>query len=155
MTKRIMSDAEIRRRKKAQGTISHATGTLGLTALGGTLLATKTGSKGTKAAFKLVGRKRPKALKPKNIKRGIAPILATGAGIGGAGSFNFAAYTNAESRKRKMATPVKKARFSNKHRSTAQDILEQMFDARKAEEKRRKRKVKKSDTVSAFGVDHG
>ncbi len=54
-----------------------------------------------------MGRERPKALKPKNIKRGIAPILATGAGIGGAGSFNFAAYTNAESRKRKMATVSK------------------------------------------------
>jgi hypothetical protein len=104
---RLMSDAEIRRRKKLQGTISHATGALGLTALGGTLLATKTGSKGTKAAFKAVGRSRPKALKPKNLKRGTAPILATGAGIGGAGSFNFAAYTNAESRKRKMATVSK------------------------------------------------
>lgn len=110
MANRIMSDAEIRRRKKLQGHISQATGALGLTALGGTLLATKTGGKGTKAAFKAMGRERPGFLKPKKLKKATAPILATSAGIGGAGAFNFAAYTNAESRKRKVAmTTVKKS----------------------------------------------
>ena len=98
---RVMSDAEIRRRKALQGKISETTGALGLTALGGTLLATKGGSKATKAAFKVAGRERPGFLKPKNLRRHTAPILATSAGIGGAGSFNFAAYTNAESRKRR------------------------------------------------------
>jgi hypothetical protein len=109
MSQRLMSDTEIRHRKKIQGHISQATGGLGLTALGGTLLSTKTGGKGTKAAFKLVGRDRPGFLKPKKLKKATAPILATSAGIGGAGAFNFAAYTNAESRKRKAAmTTVKK-----------------------------------------------
>ena len=103
---RNMSDAEIRRRKKLQGSISHATGTLGLTALGGTLLATKTGSKATKAAFAAAGKERPGFLKPKKLRKATAPILATSAGIGGAGAFNFASYTNAESRKRKQLKPV-------------------------------------------------
>ena len=180
--KRNMSDAEIRRRKKIQGTISHATGTLGLTALGGTLLATKTGSKGTKAAFKLIDRQRPKALKPKNLKRGVAPLLATGAGIGGAGSFNFAAYTNAESRKRKQVTVKKshevmfageegsaeayeaelvefeKSKFPTKTRKAAESFTEHFLEASAQDKRRRrKRKVKKSYplTVSAFGVEHG
>lgn len=108
MASRLMSDAELRRRKKLQGHISVTTGTLGLTALGGTLLATKSGSKATKATFAAIGRKRPALLKPKKLKQHTAPILAAGAGIGGAGSFNFASYTNAESRKRKQLTPVKK-----------------------------------------------
>ncbi len=97
---RLMSDAEIRRRKKLQGHISQTTGALGLTALGGTMLATKSGSKLTRRAFEAAGRERPAVLKPKNLRRKTAPILATSAGIGGAGSFNFASYTNAEGRKR-------------------------------------------------------
>lgn len=104
-----MSDAEIRRRKKLQGHISQTTGALGLTALGGTLLATKTGSNATKQAFKAVNMTRPSFLKPKKLKKATAPLLATSAGIGGAGSFNFASYTAAEGRKRKMQQPVKKA----------------------------------------------
>jgi len=106
MSKRIMSDAEIRRRKKLQSHISLTTGTLGLTALGGTLLATKRGGKASKAAFKAINRTRPKSLHPKNLSGHTAPILATSAGIGGVGAFNFASYTNAESRKRKAAMPV-------------------------------------------------
>ena len=105
---RNMSDAEIKRRKKLQGHISQTTGALGLTALGGTLLATKGGGRATKAAFKAVGAKRPGVLKPKKLGKATAPILATSAGIGGAGAFNFASYTNAESRKRKQAVPVQK-----------------------------------------------
>lgn len=104
-----MSDTEIRHRKKVQGAVSYTTGTLGLTALGGTLLATKTGSKATKAVFTAAGRPRPGILKPKNLRQKTAPILATGAGIGGAGSFNFAAYTRAESKKKRQAAPVKKS----------------------------------------------
>jgi hypothetical protein len=109
MASRLMSDAEIKRRKKLQGHISQATGALGLTALGGTLLATKRGGKASSAAFKAVGTKRPKALHPKKLKGHTAPILATSAGIGGLGAFNFAAYTGAESRKRNMTKPVKKS----------------------------------------------
>ena len=159
MAKRIMSDAEIRRRKHLQGTISQTTGTLGLTALGGTLLASRGGRNTLRKIPQLKNKiKAPPAKDPDRdkIKGAVTPILATGAGLGGLGAFNFAAYTNAESRKRKAGmTTVKKASFSNKHRSAAQEILDQLFDARKAEEKRRKRKVRKSDTCSAFGVDHG
>lgn len=103
MSKPLLSDAEIKRKKKIQGAVSQTTGALGLTALGGTMLATKRGGKLTAKGFKAVGRERPKALDPVKLKSHTAPILATSAGIGGVGAFNFAAYTNAESRKRKPA----------------------------------------------------
>lgn len=105
---RLMSDAEIKHRKKIQGHLSQATGTLGLTALGGTLLGTKAGGRVGAKALKLVRSKKtfPSAQKFKDVT---APVLATSAGIGGAGSFNFASYTNAESRKRKQMAPVSKA----------------------------------------------
>lgn len=106
--KRSMSQAEINRRKKVQGLSSQVGGTLGLAALGGTLLATKRGSSATKAAFKSVGRERPTFLKPKRINAKIAPVLATSAGIGGASAFNFAAYTKAEAKQRKKKVPVMK-----------------------------------------------
>lgn len=106
---RVMSDTELRHRKKLQGTISQTTGALGLTALGGTMLATRRGGAATKAAFKAVGRSRPAALKPGKLRAHTAPILATSAGLGGLGSFNFAAYTNAESKKRKTMAPIQKS----------------------------------------------
>lgn len=104
---RTMSDAEIRRRKQVQGHLSQATGGLGLAALGGTLMSTKRGGKAVKGAFKAVGQTRPKALAPKTMGKHTAPILATGAGISGIGSFNFASYTGAESRKRKAGAVSK------------------------------------------------
>ena len=103
-----MSDAEIRRRKKVQGHISQATGALGLAALGGTIAA----SRGGRNTLRKIPKLEPhiKAPKPKDpdrdkIKGAVTPVLATSAGLGGIGAFNFGAYTNAESRKR---TPVKK-----------------------------------------------
>lgn len=103
---RVMSETEIRHRKKVQGKISQATGALGLTALGGTLLATKRGGRlSTKVAHSL-GKPRPKVLAPETLKEKTAPILATSAGLGGVGSFNFAAYTGAEGRKKKPAMPT-------------------------------------------------
>ena len=39
----MMSDAEIKRRKRVQGHVSQATGALGLAALGGTLAASRGG----------------------------------------------------------------------------------------------------------------
>jgi len=102
MSSRIMSDAEIRRRKKLQGHISETTGALGLTALGITGLRSKGGQKALKAGFSTIGRKRPGVLKPKKLEGVNTAVLSTGAGIGGAGSFNFASYTNAEGRKRKQ-----------------------------------------------------
>lgn len=93
----VMSDAEIRRRKRVQGHISQATATLGLAALA------------TRGGASAVGRlkKVPKlmSLGPK-LKEASNTLTTTGAGIGGVGGYNFAAYTNAESKKRK---PVAKA----------------------------------------------
>lgn len=105
MPNRLMSDAEIRRRKKAQGHVSQITGGLGLAALGGTLAASRGGRNTLRKIPQL--KNRIKAPPPKDpnrdkIKGAVTPVLATSAGLGGASSFNFAAYTNAESRKRKQ-----------------------------------------------------
>ena len=107
---RLMSDAEIKHRKKVQGHVSQATGALGLAALGGTLAASRGGRTALRKIPKL--EHKIKAPGPKDpdrdkIKGAINPILATSAGLGGLGSFNFASYTGAESRKRNMQ-PVKK-----------------------------------------------
>ena len=112
MPGRLMSDAEIRHRKKVQGHVSQATGALGLAALGGTLAASRGGRNTLRKIPQL--KNKIKAPPPKDpnrdrIKGAVTPVLATSAGLGGASSFNFAAYTNAESRKRKAAVaPVKK-----------------------------------------------
>jgi hypothetical protein len=109
---RIMSDAEIRRRKKAQGHLSQTTGALGLTSLGafgasklpGAKVLTKTPTLRRIGASKTLNR-----IDPKKAKDFALGTSTAGAGIGGAGSFNFAAYTNAESRKRGPNTKVKKS----------------------------------------------
>ena len=106
--KRAMSDTEIRHRKKVQAGVSQAGGVLGLTALGGTLAA----SRGGRTALRKIPQLKPhiKAPAPKDpnrdrIQGAVTPVLATSAGLGGLGAFNFAAYTKAESRKRKAAVP--------------------------------------------------
>lgn len=95
MAKDLMSDAEIRRRKKAQGHISQATGALGLASVGAFGASKLPGSK---LARKVPRLKKINEQKAKDLALGTSTL---GAGIGGAGSFNFASYTNAESRKRK------------------------------------------------------
>jgi hypothetical protein len=101
---RTMSEAEIKRRKKAQGVVSRTTGTLGLTSL-----AAYGASKvpGTKLATKVPQLRRINSKKAKDLALGTS---TAGAGIGGAGSFNFAAYTAAEGKKgqrvKKQWTPV-------------------------------------------------
>lgn len=96
MTKPIQSDASIRRRKKIQGNISIAGGTLGLTALG---------AKGGSVA--LAGGRAGRLLKVKanhqmsqKLKDASTGLTTLGAGIGGLGAYNFASYTKAEARKR-------------------------------------------------------
>jgi hypothetical protein len=99
-----MSDAEIRRRKKVQGYVSRTTGALGLASLGA-FGASKI--PGSARAVRLV----PKAKKinQKKAENWALGTSTAGAGIGGAGSFNFASYTAAEGRKMK---PVAKIDFS-------------------------------------------
>src|SRR5678815_4370214 len=109
---RLMSDAEIKRRKRVQGHVSQATGALGLAALGGTLAASRGGRNTLRKIPALQSKiKKPPPLDPKRdkIKGAVTPVLATSAGLGGIGSFNFAAYTNAESRKRQQKKPVVKS----------------------------------------------
>lgn len=100
---RVMSDAEIRHRKKVQGHISQATGALGLAALGGTLAASNPGRRALRKIPGLASRvrpPRPPEPNPDRIGGATTPVLATSAGLGGIGSFNFASYTGAESKKR-------------------------------------------------------
>ena len=106
-----MSDAEIKRRKKIGSHLSQAGGAVGLTALGGTLLASRGGRNAMRAIPKLKPHvAAPKTLKPDRdrIQGVVNPLLATGAGLGGVGAFNFASYTGAEARKRTMTPAVKK-----------------------------------------------
>lgn len=105
MSVKPLSNDEIKRRKKIQARTSQVTGTLGLAALGGTALATRSGQKVLAAGFKRAGKPVPQHLtsqpKPKGLDRTITPMLATSAGIGSLGSFNFARYTRAEADKGK------------------------------------------------------
>jgi hypothetical protein len=108
---RIMSDTEIKRRKRLQGHISQTTGTLGLASLGAfgaskipaAKVLTKTPRLRRIGASPIVN-----AINPEKAKNASIGLSAASGGIGGAGAYNFAAYTNAESRKRKQVVPVKK-----------------------------------------------
>lgn len=104
MSKRLMSDAEIKRRKKLQGHISQTTGALGLTSLAAFTASKTPGAKFMSKTPRL--RRIASAVDTKKAENIALGTSTAGAGIGGAGSFNFAAYTNAESRKRTQ--PVKK-----------------------------------------------
>jgi hypothetical protein len=103
VSKPLISDAEIRRRKKIQARTSQATGALGIGALGAQIASTKTGGA---AGAKLAGLARVKnptkfgeSVRARGEKVRV-PLLATSAGIGSVASFNFARYTDAEARKR-------------------------------------------------------
>lgn len=100
MASRIMSDAEVKRRKKVQGRLSQTTSTLGLAGVGvGTAAAVASKKPGTlKHIRKIPGAKN--ATQPGLKDAGLYTSLASG-GISGVGGYNFAAYTNAESRRRK------------------------------------------------------
>jgi hypothetical protein len=110
MSTRLMSDAEIKRRKRAQGHISQVTGGLGLAAMTGTLAASRGGRNAMRKIPALktrIAKPPPKDPNRDRIKGAITPALATSAGLGGIGAFNFASYTNAESRKRTAMAPKK------------------------------------------------
>jgi len=106
-----LTPAQIKQKKRTQARVSRVTGTLGLAALTGTALATRPGQKVLRAGFKQAGRKMPKSLtaepKEPSLNRTITPMLATSAGIGSLGAFNFARYTGAEAEKGKR--PIKKS----------------------------------------------
>ncbi len=115
MSQRIMSDAEIRRRKKVQGTTSKTTSTLGLAGFG-IGAATIAASKGKGAPGRLKAIRKVPGLKkatPEKLKDAGLYTSLTSGGIGSVGGYNFAAYTNAESRKRK--TMVTKSAFGVEH----------------------------------------
>jgi len=97
--KRIMSDAEIKRRKKLQSHISETTGALGLASLGAFSASKLPAAKFMSKTPRL--RRLASSVNTKKMENIALGTSTAGAGIGGAGSFNFAAYTNAESRKKK------------------------------------------------------
>lgn len=172
---RIMSDAEIRRRKKAQAVLSETTGGLGLAALGGTLAASTRGRNTLRKIPKLkekVAAPKPKDPNRDKIKDATTPILATAAGLGGIGSFNFGMYTNAESRKRgpRQPQPVKKSSvpepmFSEigkavdyeaeiSEQTPVETVAKTQHAYQQIEINKRRRNNFKKDATSAFGVVH-
>jgi len=101
-----MSDTEIRHRKKIQGHLSQTTGVLGLSSLGAFAASKAPGAKVLAKTPRLA--RAASKINPKKAEGAALGLSTAGAGIGGAGSFNFAAYTGAESKKRKPAMPVTK-----------------------------------------------
>lgn len=120
---RAMSDAELRRRKKAQGAISRTTATLGLTGLGLLGAAKATGSKPgfLKPVAKPITRAMNRAnMTTEQIKGAAQNTSVVAGGIGGAGGYNFASYTSAEAKKRGPRQPPKNSVKKNWTPSTNQ-----------------------------------
>lgn len=106
---RVMSDAEIRHRKKVQGVISRTTSTIGLGGLA--TLGAGAAIKRNPGLLRKVPRYRgmsDEAIRAKGA--GLGEKAKTGgvisSGIGGLGGFNFASYTGAEAKKKQ---PVAKS----------------------------------------------
>lgn len=95
----LISDAKLRRKKKAQAHISQATGALGLSGLAA-LGASKMPKSMAMKAIKIVPKSQRKNITRQGLGGASTGLVTTGAGIGGAGSFNFATIQNQESRKR-------------------------------------------------------
>jgi len=107
MTRPILSDAQIARRKKIQGNISLTTGTLGLTALG---MRGAGAARGAGKIGRTIQRLTPithNAAASEKLKDASTGATVAAGGIGGVGAFNFASYTKAEARKRQPKPIVK------------------------------------------------
>lgn len=104
---KLLSDQQIRSRKKIQAATSIAGGTLGLTALAlrGGAAAKGTGKIGQ--ALQRTGRIKQNAKMAEKLKDSSTAVTTAGAGLGGLSAFNFASYTKAEARKR---GPVRKSK---------------------------------------------
>lgn len=113
--KRLMSDTEIKHRKKLQAGIAVTTSTLGLTALGlkgGSVAAGRVARSAAKANHAIPGgatKYGPAAMKAKKYKKlsrsldhAAVNTSLTAGGIGGVGGYNFASYTRAEGKKKQI-----------------------------------------------------
>lgn len=107
--KRDMSQKELNGRKRAQSHISMATGTLGLLAAGATVASHKKVNPKLISGLSRAGVKNVKPFTRDRIRENVEPLLATSAGLGGVGAYNFAAYTKAESQKKKRMVMSKSA----------------------------------------------
>lgn len=142
----LLSNTEIRQRKRKQAHISQTTGALGAAAVGTTLAGTKKLNPKILTGLKAVGVKNPaKYASREKIKDATTPILATSGGLGAVGSFNFARYTAAESRKK---NPVAK-------RSPFEDgyygVVAKAFDS----ERDRMKRADRYETASVVGAGAG
>lgn len=141
--KPVMSDAELKRRKKAQGQIGRTTSTLGLASVG--LLGASVAAK-----------KKPKLIKinPEKLKNASFGTSITAGGIGGVGGFNQADIYSAEARKKKPV--VKRDEMAPEYGEIAKawsPVTAKPFDA---EEKRHKRaEVAEYATGTAGGLAVG
>ena len=110
VSKRVMSEAELRRRRKIQGNIGRTTSSLGLTGLGitGAALAARRSPGALKALQKIpkVGGKLGKTPEEASAKLKNAAIntgMVSG-GIGGVGGFNQASIYSDEAKRKKTVT---------------------------------------------------
>lgn len=160
-----LTPTQIKHKKRVQAGVSQATGTLGLAALTGTALATKRGQKVLGAGFKRAGRKVPKRLqaKPanKDLRSSITPILATSAGLGSLGAFNFAAYTRAEGDKkvRKSDDSVVDIGIAKRYEEEMEDFISKKWEPVASkydpEEKRDKRSRRAQTTAQIATIGAG
>ena len=164
MASRVMSDAEIRRRKHLQGKISQTTSTLGLTGLGalgaGAVVSRKPGVLRKIPKYKNLTNDQVKA-KGKSMGDTATKIGIVSGGIGGLGGYNFAAYTNAESRKKKAVvkrdetSPLEDGHYAEVGIAKNWSPSNSKFDPERSRQKRAKVYEGAAETAGVAGVAYG
>ena len=105
---KLMSQKQIDRRKRTQGTIARTTSTIGLTGLG--VLGASVAARKNPETLKAIQRLHPKlkAVTPEKMKDATVNAGIVSGGLSGLGGYNFASYTSAEAKRNKMKTKLKK-----------------------------------------------
>ena len=131
VTKRDMSDKELRRRKKAQGAISRTTSTLGLGGLG--LLGASVAMK-KPGTLKRIQAVHPKLANtsPEKVRSTANNVALVSGGIGGLGGYNFASYTAAEAKQKKFkksddASPFEDGFYGSEGKPLSRTEIESAF----------------------------
>lgn len=117
VSKRAMSDSELKHRKKLQAGIATTTSTLGLSALGmkGAAVARSGGKVGRLLRIK------PHAAQAARLDRAALNTGIVSGGIGGLGGYNFASYTRAEGKRRQALGKAADWKGIEEHQRRAAD----------------------------------
>jgi hypothetical protein len=153
MAKRVMSDSEIRRRKKIQGEIGRTTSTMGLAGVG--LLGASVAMKKPRmalAAHKLPGMH---GIDPKKLGDAARNVGVVSAGIGGVGGFNQAKIYSNEARKTGPRMPVNPQKPKKKVVKSLDQISKigdwKTIDQREQTQRRDRKAMRRSGAGAAFG----